>query len=102
MPLTGTSTRTEALAQYRDNLDWESDATGAKSRAFVAACRWLLSDPQQIQRAGDSLVQFSLASIKEQLDAAKRFADQITANTQSVAAASLPSQCGYNRYGGGY
>lgn len=40
MALTSSSTLTDALAQYDDNLSWEGDAV--KAVLFLAAIRWLL------------------------------------------------------------
>lgn len=40
MALSSSSTLSDALAQYDDNLSWEGDA--AKAVLFLAAIRWLL------------------------------------------------------------
>ena len=40
MSLTSNSTLQDALDQYNDNLDWDSDPT--KARNALAAVRWLL------------------------------------------------------------
>lgn len=42
MALTSSSTLTDALAQYRDNLSWEGDIT--KAKAALEAIRFILSD----------------------------------------------------------
>jgi len=47
MPITSTSTHTQVIAQYNDNLSWEGDA--AKAVLALEAVRWLLVNrPQSI------------------------------------------------------
>jgi hypothetical protein len=51
MALTSSSSVTDALAQYNDNLSWEGDAT--KAAAALEAVRFLLVNrPQSVQREG--------------------------------------------------
>ncbi len=54
MALSSSSTLSDALAQYDDNLSWEGDA--AKAVLFLAAIRWLLVHrPQSTSIQGRSI-----------------------------------------------
>ena len=47
MALTSSSTLTDALAQYNDNLSWDGDRT--KAQNALEAVRWLLANRAQSQ-----------------------------------------------------
>jgi len=50
MALTSSSTLTDALAQYNDNLSWDGDRT--KAQNALEAVRWLLANRAQSQSMG--------------------------------------------------
>jgi len=58
MALDSTSTLTDALAQYNDNLLWDGDIT--KASAALAAIRWLLINRPKIIETNDRTVNFEL------------------------------------------
>ena len=67
MALTSSSTLSDALAQYNDNLSWE----GSASKAVLAleAVRWLLANRAQgFSIEGRSLNYASLEKEKDQLE----------------------------------
>ncbi len=66
MALTSSSTYTDALNQYKDNLSWEGDI--AKAKAFREAIRFLLLDrPIKSSHADNSGL--DRESLKSELDA---------------------------------
>ena len=82
MSLTSTSTRTEALAQYNDNLSWEGNST--KAALALEAVRWLLINrPQNISESNRSLSYESL------LDEKKKLEDFIVLNSSAVNRATF-------------
>ena len=58
MALTSTSTLTDALAQYNDNLSWDGDIT--KATLALAAIRWLLINRPKIIATNDRSVNFEI------------------------------------------
>lgn len=58
MALSSTSTLTDALAQYNDNLSWEGDIT--KATAALAAIRWLMVNRPKIIATNDRSINFEL------------------------------------------
>lgn len=50
--LSSTSTRAQVLAAYADNASYEEDASVAKCKAFITACRFLLSPQHLVKQAG--------------------------------------------------
>ena len=67
MALTSTSTLSDALAQYNDNLSWDGDAT--KATAALEAIRWLLINrPQGTSRNGRTVNYAALEVEKAELE----------------------------------
>jgi len=58
MSLDSTSTLTEALAQYNDNLSWDGDIT--KATAALAAIRWLLINRPKVIETNNRIVNYEL------------------------------------------
>lgn len=58
MALDSTSTLTDAMAQYNDNLSWDGDITMAT--AALAAIRWLLINRPKIIETNDRTINFEL------------------------------------------
>ncbi len=68
MGLNSSSTQSDALAQYNDNLDWDGDIT--KARLALEAIRWLLINrPQQLDRHDRSINYESLETELKRLNA---------------------------------
>jgi hypothetical protein len=68
MALDSTSTLTDALAQYNDNLSWEGNSTKAKN--CLEAIRWLLVNrPRMTSDAGTTLNYQSMEQEKKRLEA---------------------------------
>jgi len=66
MSLTSSSTRTDAIAQYNDNLSWEGNP--AKAVLSLEAVRWLLANrPTRFTRNDRSLDYESLQRLEEKL-----------------------------------
>lgn len=67
MALTSTSTLSDALAQYNDNLSWDGDAT--KATAALEAIRWLfVNRPQGTSRNGRTVNYAALETEKQKLE----------------------------------
>lgn len=67
MAIDSTSTLTDVLAQYNDNLDYDGNAT--KAALALAAVRWLLINRAQTTAdGGTSLNYASLEKEKERLE----------------------------------
>lgn len=78
MSLTSSSTLTDALNQYNDNLSWENDA--AKAALALEAIRFLLINrPQRTGRESVAIDYADLAAEKEKLE--KFISDQSSAVT---------------------
>jgi len=72
--LTSASTLAQIKAAYADNASYQEDADVAKARAFVTACRLLLlKTPSKVMHGKAGGIEFSVASIQQQLDAANRW-----------------------------
>ncbi|MBW3540758.1 MAG: hypothetical protein KY476_10845 [Planctomycetes bacterium] len=81
--LTSASTRAEVLAAYYDNASYEEDASVAKAKAFVTACRFLLKRDPQRSRHGNSETQLDTSAIRQELEDARAW---ISAHDTSSAA----------------
>jgi len=67
MALTSSSTLSDALAQYSDNLNWQGDAT--KAAAALESVRWLLVNrPSANSMRGRSINYESLYQEKTKLE----------------------------------
>jgi hypothetical protein len=75
--LSSTSTRDEIHAAYLDNASYEEDASVAKAKAFITACRFLLSPritPQASTGPGNGgQVEFNLEIIRGEMQAAQQW-----------------------------
>lgn len=98
MSLTGASTRDDALAQYRNNLGYESDSTGASVRDFIAACRYLLALPVRSRGAGAAEVQYDPTAVRMQLSRAEQYLQSITAANVTTAPQATPRQFSMERF----
>lgn len=63
MALSSTSTLTDALAQYNDNLSWEGDIT--KATAALAAIRWLMVNRPKIIAINDRNIDFNSMAVEQ-------------------------------------
>ncbi len=67
MAITSTSTITDVLAQYNNNLSWEGSVT--KAQAALEAIRWLLVNrPQNATTNGRTINFTALEQEKKQLE----------------------------------
>lgn len=84
MALSSSSTTDDVLAAYADNASYEEDADTAKCKAFISACRLLLS-PAHLPRktgAGGNEVELVPEVIERRMDDARRWlAAQIAATS---------------------
>jgi hypothetical protein len=86
MSLTSSSTLTDALNQYKDNLSWE----GSPDKAVLAleAVRYILTErPNQLTKEGRSINYESLAAEKKRLEA----------YVQSAGTTSTAARCSFVR-----
>lgn len=79
--ITSSSTLADVRAAYLDNLSYETDGSVAKARAFVEACRAILSWPSDSMKETVRSM-FDLTRIENQLTQAQ---DWIAANNTSGA-----------------
>jgi len=88
MALSSSSTRDDVLAAYADNASYEEDASVAKAKAFVTACRMLLSPKHSAALvSGPGLqVQIGLKQIAGELAAAQSW---LAANDQRAPAGEV-------------
>jgi hypothetical protein len=78
MPLSSASTTAQVLAAYADNASYEENDSLAEGRAFVSACRMLLSPAHSFKRSASgggkgSEVELSQDLLMQQLDQARRW-----------------------------
>jgi len=67
MALDSTSTITDALSQYNDNLAWDNDRT--KALLALEAVRWLLANRAQVMSDGGTRLDWNdLANEKKHLE----------------------------------
>lgn len=75
--LTSASTRSEINAAYLDNASYEEDASVAKAKAFITACRFLLLPkltPARSAGPGDGgEVEFNLDVVRAEMQAAQQY-----------------------------
>lgn len=73
MPINSTSSPSEILAVYADNLGYDMDGSVRKAKSFITACRALLAlRPDQTTIDGTSQ-RFDQSQIREELDRAQRW-----------------------------
>lgn len=63
MALTSSSTLSDALAQYNDNLSWDGDAT--KATNALEAIRWLLINRAQATSRNGRTINFAALEIEK-------------------------------------
>lgn len=98
--LTGTSTRADAVAQFRANLLYETDATGAKARALIEACRYLVATPSRSKHPNAFETEYDLGRLAELERTANAWLATLTApQTGQVPGSSLPRQFSFERFG---
>jgi hypothetical protein len=78
MPLDASSTRREVLDAYHNNAAYEENESLAQARAFVSACRHLLSPRHNVKRSVHGgraeEVELDLTLIERQMLAAQHWA----------------------------
>jgi hypothetical protein len=84
MALSSTSTTADVLAAYADNADFEETNDVAKARAFISACRLLLSPKHTLKRSvsggrSGSEVELMPEVIERRMDEARRFVAAVVA-----------------------
>lgn len=78
MALTSANTTAEVLAAYADNASYEENDSLAQGKAFVSACRTLLSPQHSFKRSATgggkgSEIELSQDLLMQQLDQARRW-----------------------------
>jgi len=71
MALDSSSTLSDVLAQYNDNLSWEGDVT--KAQNCLAAIRWLLVN--RPSRMGDEIQQIDYESLAGEKNLLEQYVD---------------------------
>lgn len=75
--LNSSSTRAAVLAAYADNASYQEDDSLTKARAFITACRLLLSPQHSAKRtkgANSAEVELDLGLIRKELEDAQQYA----------------------------
>lgn len=91
MALTSSSTLTDALAQYNDNLRWRGDLTKAKN--LHEAVLWLLANRTEESERGPVKSKYSdLQELEKKLD------EWIAANDTALSTAEAGRSAAGNRY----
>jgi hypothetical protein len=80
-------TREAALAQFRANVLYLDDGTGAKARLYAEAAAFLLSLPERGRGAGGGEYEMNHEFIAREKDKVDRFLQSVIGNT----AAALPT-----------
>ena len=79
MSISSTSTFTQVLAQYNDNLSWDNDLT--KATLALEAVRWLLvSRPENMSRTTRN---FSYSDLEKELERLTKFVNNQTSGVKS-------------------
>lgn len=78
MALTSANTTAQVLAAYADNASYEENDSLAQGKAFVSACRTLLSPSHSFKRSASgggkgSEIELSQDLLMQQLDQARRW-----------------------------
>lgn len=78
MPLSSANTTAEVLAAYADNASYEENDSLAQGKAFVSACRLLLSPKHSFKRSATgggkgSEIELSQELLENQLNEARRW-----------------------------
>lgn len=97
MALTGSSTFDDALSQFRANLGYESDATGASARLFIEAGRFLLTMPVR-SRGSQGEVQYDPTAVRMQVDKAAAWLSSTLGENVATAPTTTPRQCSFERF----
>ena len=87
--LDSNSTRADVLAAYADNASYQEDNSLTKAKAFITACRLLLSPKHSAKRsrgANSAEIELDLSLISRQLDDAQSWA---TARDTAAAGSSV-------------
>ncbi len=96
--LTGTSTRADAVAQFRANLLYEEDATGTKARALIEAARFLATTPFRSKHPNATESELSSSDIAQiRKEAEAWLASRPTSLPGLPAGSSLPRQFSFER-----
>lgn len=97
--LTGTSTRADAVAQFRANLLYETDATGAKARALIEACRYLVATPSRSKHPNAFETEYDLGRLETLLKTAQQWLQQLPKYSApgQAAGGQLPRQFSFER-----
>lgn len=84
--LNSASTDAEVWASYDDNASYEEDASTAKAKAFITACRILLRRTPKRQRTGsdNAEIEFDPTRITKEMEEARQW---VSSNPGSSAAA---------------
>ena len=97
MALDGTSTLTDAVTQYRDNLGYRAADSVTKAQAFVEACLFILEarpGRQQLETLG---MQRDLTIIERRLEATQAWLDTHPDNASAGAGTTYMDLSGVRR-----
>lgn len=96
--LSSASTRAEVLAAYADNASYEEDASVSKCKAFITACRLLLSPKYLVSRAqhggnAGELVEVQQDLIRDEMTQARKWlAANDTSSTTGTGGGGVTEQ----------
>ena len=74
MALSSQNTYADAIAAYQDNASYEELVDVAKCRAFISACRFLLSFPNNVNAGDGQSFTVDLARVQVELGQARIWA----------------------------
>lgn len=98
MALTGSSTRDDALAQFRANTGYDSDPTGEQAREFLAAARFLLSLPKRTKGPVNGETEIDTESIKALAAEARSFLASVVQSQTAATGSNMPRQFSRERW----
>ncbi|HEY1600459.1 MAG TPA: hypothetical protein VGG64_12705 [Pirellulales bacterium] len=74
MALDSSSTYDDAIAAYQDNASYEELEDVAKCRAFISACRFLMSFPNNVNAGDGQSFTVDVSRVQAQLEQARIWA----------------------------
>jgi hypothetical protein len=94
VPLSSSSTTTQVLAAYADNANYEENDSLAEAKAFVSACRQLLSPKHLVSRSASggragTEVEYDPGVIEREKDRAQRWIEQKLGESGNVVHADF-------------
>lgn len=90
--------REEVLNDYDANADYESDLSGTKARAFLAACRRLIRWPNETQGPVNGRTRIDTEAIRLEANKAEAFLAALTRSQTAATGSNMPRQFSRERW----